>query len=196
MSEQSEAWGEEFGDNYNKRNRVDWRRRIAFWSLVLERTGARSILEVGCNAGWNMTAIKKSAPWTRVAGSDVNHEALRLATAAGLEVWPEDITAHEGMGEGLYELVFTAGVLIHIREPELEKAMRAIVRKSNHWVLAIEYGSDYVEEIIYRGQPNMLWKRPFGKMYEAMGLKLAAQPYVLTPEQGFDNCTVYLLEKP
>ena len=50
-------WSGEFGEEYLKRNRVDWRKRIPFWKDVIDMTGARSVFELGCNAGWNLSAI-------------------------------------------------------------------------------------------------------------------------------------------
>ena len=198
MTEQARQWAGEFGNGYTARNRVDWQKRVPFWSGVLERTGARSILEVGCNAGWNLTAIKKAAPWVRAIGIDVNLVAVILAKTAGVEAWndPNGPSPNPLNSPGRYELVFTAGVLIHIPQPELEQTMRDIVQASNRWVLAVEYGAEQEEEIIYRGRQDLLWKRPFGAMYERLGLKLVGLTYVLGPDQGFDNCTVYLLEKP
>ena len=189
-------WAGEFGDSYTARNQIDWRKRVPFWSRVMADTGARSILEVGCNAGWNLTAIKTSSPWTRAVGIDVNAKALRQADSAGLKVWKETIDQVVDGQEGLYEMVFTTGVLIHISKPQLEQTMRDIVKASARWVLAIEYGAEAEEEILYRGQPNMLWKRPYGAMYASMGLRPVGPFYVLGPDQGFDNCTVYLMEKP
>ena len=196
MTEQAKEWAGEFGDAYTARNRVDWQKRVPFWNSILNRTGARSILEVGCNAGWNLTAIRRAAPWARAVGIDVNPNAIRRACVAGHDAWLQSSKERADICEGLYELVFTAGTLIHIPQPDLEGTMRDIVRASNRWVLAVEYGSEVPEEITYRGRPSMLWKRTFGAMYERLGLKLAGQPFVLGPAQAFDNCTVYLLEKP
>lgn len=190
------AWAGKFGDEYTKRNRVDWRARYPFWQRLIGQLGARSILEVGCNAGWNLTAIKEAAPWAKAVGIDVNRDAVRLAQAAGVNAWHEPHGIFGFPENGIYELVFTAGVLIHIPQPELEQTMQDIIRASARWVLAIEYHADESEHIMYRDQRDLLWKRPFGAMYEAMGLKPVGLTYVLGPDQGFDNCTVYLLEKP
>ena len=196
MNTQSEAWEGEFGNAYTARNRVDWQKRVPFWSDILYRTGARSILEVGCNAGWNLTAIRRAAPWARPIGIDINPRAIMKACTAGHDAWLDTIGNRADINADCYELVFTAGVLIHVPPQELEQTMRDIVRASNRWVLAIEYGAEREEEILYRGRPGLLWKRPFGELYQAMGLKPVWVPYVLGPDQGFDNCTVYLLEKP
>jgi hypothetical protein len=46
--------------------------------------------------------------------------------------------------------------------------------------------------IEYRGEKDRLWKRPYGKLYEAMGLTLVKAG----PAEGFDRCDFWLLSKP
>jgi pseudaminic acid biosynthesis-associated methylase len=188
MPDGIELWRGEFGDEYTKRNQVDWVTRRPFWEWVLEATHARSVLEVGCNAGWNMFTLKTCAPPMRVVGTDINEAALAQAHAAGLEVYNcLDFRAVPGK----FELVFTAGVLIHIEPKHVREVMAAIIDKSYRWVLAVEYESEYEEAIPYRGHEDKCWKRPYHKLYMDLGLHLVDRA---TPE-GFDNCTAWLFEK-
>ena len=170
MSNGIELWRGEFGDEYTKRNQVDWRKRIPFWYGITHATGARSVLEVGCNAGWNLSAIKHTdGPRVRVAGTDINEAALAQAHAAGLEVYNcLDFRAVPGK----FELVFTAGVLIHIEPQHVREVMASIIDKSYRWVLAVEYESEYEEAIPYRGHEDKCWKRPYHKLYMDLGLHL------------------------
>src|SRR3990172_2156670 len=111
MSDTKEFWAGDFGDDYTKRNRVDWRARIPFWDRIVQITGIRSAFEVGCNAGWNLSAIKHTNHGYNVClyGCDVNAEAVDQATIAGLEVFHGSLMD----GQILCDLAFTAGVLIH-----------------------------------------------------------------------------------
>ena len=203
MSEkQQEFWAGAGGDAYTARNRVDWRRRRQVWRDIMLDTGARSVLEIGCNAGWNLTAIKEQAPWARAEGVDMNRTAVLMATLAGCQATPGAMPEVFGPAldvddpPGLYELVFTAGVLIHVDPEDLEETMRQIVVLSSRWVLAIEYEAEAEEEITYRGEQGLLWKRPYGKLYEAMGLRHVRMPWPIGKDLGFDNCTAHLMEKP
>lgn len=182
MNAQQETWAGSFGDAYTERNRVNWVARIPFWTHILAKTGADSAFELGANVGWNLLAIRTVKP-IPVTGCDVNVEAVMQARNLGLAV-------HQGHYAWTAHLVFTAGVLIHLATEELEHTMRQIVGASMRWVLAIEYAAEQEEEIEYRGQKGLLWKRPYGELYERMGLKL-----VETGEaQGFDRCHYWLLE--
>ena len=193
---QQQAWAGDWGNAYTTRNRVDWRKRVPFWANIMQEIGARSVLEIGCNAGWNLSAIKAAAPWATVRGIDVNASAIKQACVAGLDAWLETIEARVEKTEACHELVFTAGVLIHISPAGLEPMMRNIIALSNRWVLAVEYESEAEAEVIYRGEKDMLWKRPFGRLYQDMGLKLVSPQYAVGKESAFDNCNVSLLEKP
>jgi pseudaminic acid biosynthesis-associated methylase len=186
----AEMWAGQFGDDYLRRNQVDWPKRRPFWDLMIHKTGARSVFELGANAGWNLSAIRQWHPQTVVIGSDINTEACLQAQAAGLTVVNNlDFTTHV---PGRFELVFTSGVLIHIEPEHLAEVMLALVAKSYRWVLAIEYAADTETMVEYRGQRDRLWKRPYGANYEALGLKLVESG---DAGPGFDQCTYWLLEK-
>ena len=182
-----EFWAGEGGDAYLQRNRVDWRARIPFWSRVIGLTGARSVLELGCNAGWNLSAIRRAYPDVQVYGNDVNLQAFVQAKTAGIE-YGNMMTVNR------HELVFTAGVLIHVPGDGLRDVMQMLIDASCHYVLAVEYEADEETEIEYRGQMGLLWKRPYGQLYQNMGLKLVEQ-WAPHEVHGFDRCTAWLLEK-
>lgn len=186
-------WQGEAGDAYTQRNRVDWAKRIPFWKAIIEDLKPGSVLEVGCNAGWNLRAIRAVDPSLRLQGVEPNTAAATETQDADLMVWgfelfnlPVDVE---------FDLVATVGVLIHIPPTALPNMMREIVSWSNRYVLAVEYEAEAETEIPYRGEMGLLWKRPYGKLYEAMGLKVIHTCH-LPPESGFDNCTYWLLEKP
>jgi pseudaminic acid biosynthesis-associated methylase len=195
MSEHEQFWAGDFGLAYTLRNSVDWRKRHSFWELMLERTAARNVLEVGCNAGWNLLAIRNVDARVRTRGVDVNRMALDLAYEAGLDT-AEVSAANVGTRwPAAFDLVFTAGVLIHIPPEQLATTMVSIILASRRWVLAVEYAGDTEEEVPYRGHDARLWRRPFGALYEALGLALEDSG-VLERGDGFDCCTWWLLRKP
>lgn len=190
MNEQEQFWIGEFGDAYTKRNRVDWRARIPFWKHIIDITGARSAFEFGCGAGWNLSAIEAASD-SRIAlyGYEINELASAITTGCQLNVGGKLLPADECMP---VELAFTTGVLIHIAPEHLESTMQRMVDASCDYVLAAEYDADTEIEIEYRGEAKKLWKRPYGKLYESMGLVLVDSG---KPE-GFNDCTYWLLRKP
>lgn len=187
-----DLWAGEFGDEYTKRNQVDWQKRIPFWKQIIAWTGARSVFEMGCNAGWNLSAIRRVYPDVIVHGNDINTKACEQAWAAELTV-SNKLDPNADFVPGKYELTFTAGVLIHIEPEHLEEVMRALVEKSYRWVLAVEYDAPTETQVEYRGHTEKCWRRPYGSLYRALGLKLA---FIGDAGPGFDRCTYWLMEKP
>jgi pseudaminic acid biosynthesis-associated methylase len=188
-------WAGEFGSDYTKRNRVDWKIRRSFWDLMLEKTAARSVLEVGCNAGWNLLALRDADRMLKLRGVDLNPDAIVEAQLNALDVRAVAAAEVGGFWPGRFDLVFTAGVLIHIPREQLPDVLASIVTASSRWVLAVEYEAAVDKEIPYRGHADRLWKRPFGLMYEQLGLEVEASGE-LGAGDGFDDCTYWLLKKP
>lgn len=206
MNEQTAWWVGEGGDAYTQRNRVDWRKRIQFWEDVMAMTGARSVFEVGCNAGWNLSAINAAAPFATLYGADVNMAAANQAGAAlgtkaiiddmDIAAVEEKLISQHWHFEPTYELVFTAGVLIHLAPEHLRTAMKRIAFLSCDYVLAVEYEAPSETAIQYRGRTDLLWKRDYGRLYEGLGLGLSLEKkWHAGKDQGFDNCTAWLLRK-
>lgn len=195
MNVQERWWAGDFGNEYTQRNKIDWQWRRSFWELMVEKAQPRSVLEVGCNAGHNLLALRSVDPTMKLRGVDLNGEALAQARehsldardVSGLEVgklWPQH-----------FDLVFTAGVLIHVAPADILPMMRSIVRASKKWVLAVEYWAPVEEAVTYRGHEDRLWRRPFGGLYEDLGLTMEATGE-LGNGDGFDLCTYWLLKKP
>lgn len=206
-------WAGAFGDAYRQRNdpAALAHKRLPFWADLQRRYPVESVLEVGCNAGPNLAAIARSGAAARVIGCDVNERALLdfrllrwspdagdgymfdprrhgtfVASAAKL---PPDLTAR-------FELVFTAGVLIHLPADACYSAMSEMVRVSARYVLAIEYHAATEVEVPYRGQREALWKRPYDLLFMRRFPELRLlENGVLTPEDGFDNCGYWMFEK-
>ena len=187
-------WAGTFGNEYLQRNQVNWRERVPFWQSAVEFCSPATALEVGCNRGHNLQAIQSVDSSIELYGVDVNASAVEEARQQGFEAQCTSAVTIAGLFDpGSIDLVFTCGVLIHVAPQDLDPVMRAIVATSSRYVIAVEYEADEEEEVEYRGHAGKLWKRPFGELYQALGLKLLA---VVPNAEGFDDCTAWVLEKP
>ena len=192
----SNIWTGDFGYAYTARNVVDWRTRTEAWHAMLGAiwdTGATigSILEVGCNRGHNLKAI---AEVTRrrldVRGIDISMAGIMDALVPTVKQGTIDREPSESA-----DLVFTAGLLIHIPPEDLDDMLRHIVRVSRRWVLAIEYYAPEPTEITYQGQAGLLWKRDFEADYQRVADLRGVATGFWDTEHGFDRCHWWLMEK-
>jgi pseudaminic acid biosynthesis-associated methylase len=191
-------WAGEFGNAYIERNRVLDERRAPFWSSLLAEFQIRSVLEIGCGQGANLGPISRIVAADQVWGIDINQEALAIARShspginvvAGSARWLP-------FRDGLAELAFTVGVLIHQPEATLPIVLGEIVRCANRFVLWAEYQAPTTEEVPYHGLPGALFRRDYGRLYRELFPDLAVRSEgFLAPEEGFDRVTWQLLEKP
>jgi pseudaminic acid biosynthesis-associated methylase len=192
MTPQEQFWAGDFGSSYVERSRLSHLPRVPFWREVLDLTGAKWICEAGCNVGLNLKALRDADPDTILHGIDINEKAVLEAQQDGLLALKLPASALGAYYPQAFDLVFTAGVLIHIGGDDLSRVMDSLIAASRRYVLAVEYAADTEEEVPYRGHAERLWRRPFGSLYQAKGLRLVKE---WDAGEGFDRCTAYLLLK-
>jgi ubiquinone/menaquinone biosynthesis C-methylase UbiE len=67
--------------------------------------------------------------------------------------------------DGHFDLVFTAGVLIHIAPADLPRALTEIHRVAKTWIWGSEYCAPSLTQIKYRGHDELLWRNDFSRRY-------------------------------
>lgn len=199
QTQQLETWSGEFGTAYTDRNIADLAKRTQAFCEIIQDLPITRVLEVGCNRGHNLVAFSEIiGESAEVCGIEPNPYALRTARASSDRISALKGTAFElPFRDGYFDLVFTAGVLIHISLADLPRAISEIVRTSRRYVLALEYFAEEETTIPYRGSNDLLWKRNFLAHYQTQfpELKLVRSGYY-DQEQGFDRTHWWLLEKP
>lgn len=192
------VWQSEFGEAYTNRNVVDWRVRLSAFRRMLDKLQIRSVLEVGCNRGHNLRVLTELlGDESDVVGVEPNRYALELARAANVK--SSVLRGHVydlPFKDESFDLVFTAGVLIHVPLVDLPKALSEIYRVSGRYVLCIAYFAEAETPIRYQDSDDLLWKRNFRAHYETSfpSLKLIRNGY-FGIEDGFDRTHWWLFEK-
>jgi pseudaminic acid biosynthesis-associated methylase len=163
-TEQEDFWKGGFGDQYIQRNQSHelLAANLHFFSHVLaDRETVDSVLELGCNVGMNIRALKLLLPSSEITGIEINEKAaLEASTIANdVKILNESILNHES--SGTYDLVFTKGVLIHISPDELPLVYKKMAEASSRYVMIAEYYNPTPVGIDYRGHENRLFKRDF-----------------------------------
>lgn len=198
---QEQLWAGEFGEAYIDRNRgVDLvASNTELFRKVLDRTeGVGSVLELGCNIGNNLRALRDLLPDGQLHAVEINAQA-----AAEVEAWG-GATVEVGSildfePTRTWDLTFTKGVLIHINPDRVGDVYAALVRSSNRYVLVCEYFNPVPVEVSYRGHEGALFKRDFaGEMLDAFP-ELRLVDYGFTyhrdPQFPLDDSTWFLMEK-
>ena len=181
-------WEGAFGDEYTVRN-AELADRTRFFQRFL-KYDIVDAFEIGCNIGTNMKVLEKLGVDT--IGCDINTTAVNVAVLNGLKAYIASGTTTADYGK--YDFVFTVGVLIHQRTPELISMMKEMKRLSGRYVMFAEYVGDD-EEVPYRGERFALFKRKFGRIFESLFPKsVLMESGTAGEELGFDNVTYWLYD--
>ena len=198
---QEEFWKGEFGDQYIDRNNSIklLSSNINLFSKILNSTGqVTSILELGCNIGMNLRALRHLLPENELSGVEINKKAV-----AALQHWG-GATAIEGSIldidlKNTYDLTLIKGVLIHINPDRLNDVYTRLYDYSNKYICIAEYYNPSPVEIPYRGHTDRLYKRDFAgeimDKYSDLILVNYGFAYHRDPLFPQDDITWFLMKK-
>jgi len=205
----TEAWAGGWGNSYQERNQSSWvgiKNRSRLFGDIFQametacKSFPTSVIEVGGGCGDNLRAIdmvyERSRHPIKLMSCDPN-ETARKAMADVATVLPGDLSQLPYQDDAA-DLVFTSGVLIHVPPAELPRALSEIHRVSKRWILSIEYFNSTPDEVVYRGQSGMLWRRDWGEawMTQFPTLKPIGNGFAWKRTTGLDNVHWFLLELP
>jgi len=191
-------WSGDFGNKYTDRCQIDYIPRVPVFSRLFEGLDIESVLEVGCNMGHNLQAIEHFIP--NIQGVEVNKYAIKQSEMR------ERVVVGEAQNlpwiDESFNMVFTAGVLIHIEEKDLKKVMSEMYRVSNRYIMMIEYPNEEQVGRRYRDFDDKegVWSRPYGRVIENMlDVKRVKQGHmkdISNEHWGFSkDCDYWIYEK-
>lgn len=180
-TKQLQTWISDFGKSYTERNTLspeemdsllgsyyagikksDWFRQF----LAPERIPSGRVLEVGCNVGIQLRILRLVNPALEMYWIEPQSYALAKARALDSETHFLPGTAFDlPFKGGLFEVVMTNSVLIHIHPLDLPAALAEIYRCSRRFIFCHEYYSESPGEISYRGHEALLWKMNYLQQY-------------------------------
>ena len=206
---QEETWSGNFGREYTERNTLDIDQLNG---LYLKNYGVSresmnfefiaglgrniKVLEVGANSGNQLLLLQKMG-FTELYGIEINEFAVNQAQKrlTGINII-KGSAFDIPFKDKYFDLVYTAGVLIHISSSDVSRAIAEINRCSKKYIWGFEYYSDAITEADYRGNANLLWKGDFAKLFtdQVPKLKLVKEKkYKYIQNENVDF--MYLLEK-
>lgn len=208
-TQEEEFWYGKLGKEYTDRNlmlpdELD-RQCIDYYGIsrtelnekFLGDLGIDRILEVGCNVGNQLLLLKKMGH-TNLWGIELQDYAVEIARkrASGINI-AKGSAFDIPYKDNFFDLVFTAGVLIHISPDDINKALDEMHRCTNRYILGHEYYTpDGCQMINYRGRDDLLWKTDFAKLFLDRFPDLRLEVWWLLPYKDSDTLDIiYLLEK-
>ncbi|MEZ5648338.1 MAG: pseudaminic acid biosynthesis-associated methylase [Alphaproteobacteria bacterium] len=207
-TDQEEFWAGEFGDEYTNRNQGEQLliSNIALFAQILKAAppatvnshGIKSIVELGCNRGLNLQALKKINSAFELCGYEINEQAATEAQAAGVGRIVNRTILDQLPSDSTYDLAFTKGVLIHINPDVLDRVYDNLYNLSRRYILICEYYNPSPVTVTYRGKSDRLFKRDFaGELIAKYNLRLVHYGFVYHRDYYFpqDDITWFLLEK-
>lgn len=209
VTHQINEWKGEFGKEYTDRNSQTLEEMRSYYvsnygvsldqmCLPFFRYLDRSIriLEVGCNVGMQLLFLQ-SLGYRSLYGIEIQEYAVEKAKTLTKGTNIIQGTAFDiPFRDNYFDLVFTAGVLIHIAPSDIHLALNEIYRVTSRYIWGREYYSDHSTEVDYRGNNKLLWKADFAKVYldQFDDLKLIKEERFKYLHNE-DEDTFYLLEK-
>jgi pseudaminic acid biosynthesis-associated methylase len=175
---QLNSWTRKFGEEYTDRNNLSFNEleklykenygftRTELNTLFLGKMDhSKKILEIGSNIGLQLLCLQKMG-FKNLYGIEPQDYAIQLSKSS-----TKNINIIKGdafdipFKDEFFDIVFTSGVLIHIHNQNIKKAIKEIYRCSRKYIWGFEYYADKYTEILYRGQKNLLWKANFPEIY-------------------------------
>lgn len=202
---QLDAWTGAFGREYLDRcgtldpKEMDSRRAALKTVVDALPEAPASILEVGCNVGKNLIAFAELTEAELHAVEPFADAYAKMREYLGDRL----ASGHNQHGFSLpyadnsIDFVFTSGVLIHVAPERLPEIMSEVVRVARRWVWCNEYFAKSPEQLNYRGETGLLWKRDFGRTYMEAHPVLAprATGFMWSATTPFDDTTWWLFDK-
>jgi pseudaminic acid biosynthesis-associated methylase len=210
-TQQAVVWTTDFGREYTDRNTLD---PCALDELCLKNYGISrrqinenslrgiaktdSFLEVGCNTG-NQLLLLREMGYQNLSGVELQPYALEIARRripnASLK---RGSALYLGQPDSAFDVVFTSGVLIHIAPDDLPRAMDEIHRCAKSYIWGLEYFSEEVTEVRYRGRDGLLWKMDYARRYleRFADLELVRQQKLPYRENANIDAAFLLRKKP
>jgi spore coat polysaccharide biosynthesis protein SpsF len=198
-TQQEKFWLENFGNQYIDRNGKSKNRILQIGNaLKKNKVKIASALELGCNVGYNLDALKKIYNKIDLNGVEINLKAYKKVKKK-YNCYNESILNFDTSLK--YDLVFTSGVLIHVNPKYLNKVYEKIYNFSKKYIYIQEYFNPVPIEVKYRGHKGKLFKRDFAKeiKFKYKNLKIIDYGFFWKEDPIFkgncDNSNWFLFKK-
>ena len=204
MADERLSWATFLGRHWTEQNRVSAGSRVGTFRELLSGLEVNTILEIGCNRGYNLEAISRIDSY-RLVGVDICR--LPLESAKAWNVCQADIN-HLPFKDKSFDLVLTVAVLLYFTAEQMLDIVKEVSRVQRRYLLAIEYGLQgkvgggkvdecYEGAVRYKPSPSRFWEAFtvwWGRDYSSIFPGLIGKGY-LGHKAGFNSSHWWLFDK-
>ncbi len=153
MNQIVELWSGQYGKAWTDRNDVDPDSRVEAFRRLVGNLRIHTILEVGCNRGFNLIALSKIGNY-ELTGVDLQQYAVDKANMDMTEIPMQSCTLVTASCFDLpfldssFDLVMTSGLLMLYKMEDMLEAVKELIRVSKHYILVIEYPGVSTDRLI------------------------------------------------
>lgn len=201
QTEQEKFWATDFGNEYPDRNEGETliASNIALFSKILRSAPTvKSVAELGCNIGLNLSALNRMNRQFDLRGYEINESAAKAAIDQKMAEIVNTTITETLASDKKFDLTFTKGVLIHINPEKLDAVYENLYALSSRYIMVCEYYNPSPVAIEYRGHKDRLFKRDFaGELISKYNLRLLDYGFNYHRDPYFtnDDTTWFLMEK-
>jgi len=178
QNKQEMMWDSSFGRDYTNRNMRTPEEYDEFYMELYGVTRTKlnnefigsmdrnmRILEVGANIGNQLILLHKIG-FKNLYGVELQYYPVKASKAYEYNITMlQASSSHLPFKDKTFDLVFTAGVLIHIAPELLKRIMKEICRCTRHYIWGFEYYNLGFREINYRENNELLWEGNYSHEY-------------------------------
>ncbi len=206
-TQQREFWMSDFGTDYiNRNNTIEVVNELynkqtgitvekIFNKFFDEINRESKIIELGCNIGLNLSVLNKMR-FKNLTGLEINETAFSIAKKNNPDINFIHSSIENFNSTETYDLVYTAGVLIHINPDTLPLIISKMDQLSKKYIFGFEYFSENLVEIKYRNNESTCWKQNFPELIKKLNPSFNTIKEEKFQYKDENICDVaYLLEK-
>jgi SAM-dependent methyltransferase len=180
------------GDQYLQAHPTPDPKRAAFWRSIAAETTPKSVLEVGCGSGGNLAHLLRVPALYGVDLHAPSLEQAKVNTHGRAQLYAASSTALP-FPDASIDLVFTAGLLIHVSAEALPTVLKELGRVAAKHVLIVEYVDTYRRAIPWRGHEGVLFADRFPLEFWRHNPRFApVWRKSVSRDSGFDRCEAAL----
>ena len=157
--------GKEYWKRYNNYGLLESHPHRQELLKELKKLEFDSLLEIGCSYAPNLSLIKKEYPNVKLAGIDINRDAILRAIlrVEGAQLIVGDVNDLPFKDKS-FDIVLSDGVLVYVSPEEIDKVKSEMLRVARKAIILVEFHSEGLDK---KGEISFShWGRNYKELFK------------------------------